>query len=114
MAESKGSSHSSGSSRGGNGGGNSRSRSNGLSAGDAVRRVREELPPLLGRPVESVLGIQRDEDENWKVMVQVVELARIPNSTDILGAYSVTLDGDGELIGYERRRRYNRGQADED
>jgi hypothetical protein len=86
----------------------------GLSARDAVERVRNDFPELLGRPVESVLGVQRDEDSGWLVTVQVVELARIPNSTDVLGAYAVTLDDDGEMTGYRRRRRYSRSQADED
>lgn len=88
-----------------------------LSARDAVQAVREEFPALLGRPVESVLGVERAEEEGkggWLVMVQVVELERIPRSTDVLGAYAVELDGDGELVGYRRRRRYHRSQADED
>jgi hypothetical protein len=90
-------------------------RSNGsVSAREAIDRVRRELPELLGRPIESVLGVEREEDGNWKVTVQVVELSRIPSSTDVLGAYSVTLDPDGELVGYTRRRRYHRNQADED
>lgn len=94
---------------------NSASRNGSLSAREAVERVREDFPALLGRPIESVLGVERDgEDDSWRVMVQVVELERIPRSTDVLGAYVVTLDGDGELIGYGRRRRYNRSQADED
>jgi hypothetical protein len=93
--------------------GNSARRRAGLTAAAAVQRVREEFPALLGRPVEAVLGVQRD-DEGWEVTVQVVELARIPNSTDVLGAYQVTLDPEGELIAYGRRRRYNRSQADED
>ena len=92
----------------------SSSNKNGLSAKEAIQRVRSELPQLLGRPVESVLGVQRDDDELWQVTVQVVELARIPNSTDVLGAYRVTLDEDGELAGYQRQRRYTRGQADDD
>lgn len=87
---------------------------NGVSATEAIRRVRAELPQLLGRRVESVLGVQRNDDDEWEVTVQVVELARIPNSTDVLGAYQVTLDKDGELAGYQRRRRYMRGQADDD
>lgn len=91
-----------------------RGSSSGLSAKEAVQRVRGELPQLLGHPVESVLGVERDEDGLWQVTVQVVELARIPNSTDVLGAYQVTLDADGELAGYQRRRRYTRGQADDD
>ncbi len=91
-------------------------RGKGLTARDAVQRVREEFPELLGRPVESVLGVQRDDDDDggWLVTVQVVELRRIPNSTDVLGAYVVTLAPDGEMTGYRRRRRYNRSQADED
>ena len=104
MAESRGGA------RGRNGG-----RGKGLTARDAVQRVREEFPELLGRPVESVLGVQRDDDgRRWLVTVQVVELRRIPNSTDVLGAYVVTLAPDGEMTGYRRRRRYNRSQADED
>jgi hypothetical protein len=85
-----------------------------LSAPDAIARVRRELPQLLGRPIESVLGIQRNEDERWEVTVQVVELSRIPSTTDVLGAYAVTLDSDGELVGYHRKRRYHRNQTDED
>jgi hypothetical protein len=96
------------------GGSNNGSRDNKLSAREAVKHVREEFPELLGRPVESVLGAERDEDDGWMVTVQVVELARIPNSTDVLGAYAVTLDSDGEITGYRRRRRFNRSQADED
>lgn len=100
---------------GGQSGRQSRSRrSSGISAGEVVQRVRQEFPALLGRPVESVLGVQHDGDGSWHVMVQVVELARIPSSTDVLGAYEVTLDDGGELSGYQRRRRYNRGQPDED
>lgn len=87
---------------------------NGLSGREAIERVRSELPQLLGRPIESVLGLERDDDHGWRLTVQVVELARIPHSTDVLGAYAVTLDSDGELVGYRRQRRYHRNQAEED
>jgi hypothetical protein len=86
-----------------------------ISAREAIERVRGELPQLLGHPVDSVHGAEPDEDGNgWKVTVQVVELSRIPASTDVLGAYEVTLDAQGELQAYRRRRRYYRNQADED
>jgi hypothetical protein len=93
---------------------NSANGNRGISARDAARAVREDFPELFGRPVESVLGVERDEDSGWTVTVQVVELERIPRSTDILGAYAVQLDSGGELVGYRRRRRYHRSQADED
>jgi hypothetical protein len=90
------------------------SSGNRLSGREVIQRVREDFPQLLGRPIEAVLGLERNGDDGWNVMVSVVELERIPRSTDILGTYSVTLDREGELIGWQRRRRYHRNQADED
>ena len=68
---------------------------------------------MLGRPVESVLGLESDDGDGWKVTLEVVELERIPRSTDVLGAYVISLDKDGELMGARRERRYYRNQADE-
>jgi hypothetical protein len=84
-----------------------------LTGREAIARVRRDFPELLGRPIEQVLGLERDGND-WKVRVQVVELSRIPPTTDVLGTYSVTLDRDGEVVGYRRERRFHRNQADED
>lgn len=84
-----------------------------LRARDAAARAREELPELLGQDVESILGLERN-DGGFIVTVSVVELARVPRSTDVLGVYRVALDEDGELNSYERVRRYVRSQADQD
>ncbi len=96
--------------------GNARNGANGdrLSGREVIERVRADFPQLLGRPVETVLGIERDDGSGWMVTVEVVELSRIPSSTDVLGAYSVSLDSEGELTGYRRTRRYHRNQADEE
>ena len=64
----------------------------GLTGRQAVREAREQLFELIGRPVEQVLAIERDDDGDWQVLVQVVELERIPNSTDVLGAYRLEVD----------------------
>jgi hypothetical protein len=77
---------------------------------ELARAARSQLAELTGRMPESVLGLRKDDD-GWKVTVEVVELSRVPTSTDLLGCYVVTLDDDGELVGYERVRRYQRGQA---
>lgn len=89
-------------------------RNSRLAGREVVERVRRDLPALLGHPVESVLGLEPDDNKGWNVTVQVVELSRIPHSTDVLGAYTVTLDQQGELQSYKRQRRYYRNQADED
>lgn len=93
---------------------NGRSSRGQLSATEAIERVRRDLPELLGHPVESVLGVEPGDSKGWNVTVQVVEMGRIPPTTDVLGAYNVTLDQNGELQAYKRTRRYYRNQADED
>jgi hypothetical protein len=80
---------------------------------ELARTAVQLLAELTGRRPETVLGLHKDED-GWKVTVEMVELSRVPNSTDLLGCYVVALDKDGDVIGYERTRRYVRGQASGD
>ena len=87
------------------------SKNNGrVEPADAARNAVRAVAQLTGRRPETVLGLRRD-DEGWKVTIEVLEMSRIPNSTDLLGCYVVSLDEDGELVGYERSRRYQRGQT---
>jgi hypothetical protein len=83
-----------------------------------VREARRQLAELTGRQPEAVLGVQRNGGENgdagWIVTMEMLELQRVPNSTDLLGCYLVELDTDGELVEYKRTRRYQRGQPDEE
>lgn len=77
---------------------------------ELARTAVRTLAQLTGRQPESVLGLTKHED-GWQILVEVVELQRVPNSTDLLGCYAVSLDQDGEVVGYERRRRYQRGST---
>jgi hypothetical protein len=86
-------------------------RNGGMSALDVAGRARNQLQRLLGKPVEAVLGIDRDRG-SWIVTVQALELVRIPNTTDVLGEYEALLDRDGEVMSYKRTRRYHRGHTD--
>ena len=88
------------------------SRAQGMSAMEAARAARRHIAELLGRPVEGVLGVDRDHG-NWLVTAQVVELERIPNTMDVLGDYEAVLDKDGEVVVCRRTHRYRRGQVDE-
>ncbi|WP_187351938.1 gas vesicle protein GvpO [Allosaccharopolyspora coralli] len=74
-----------------------------------VRQARHQLEELLGKETESISAF-RTTDEGWQLNVEVVEVPRVPDTTSILGTYSVQLDNDGELVGYERLARYARGQ----
>ncbi|MCB5164265.1 gas vesicle protein [Streptomyces bambusae] len=80
-------------------------------AAPVIRSAVEQLAELLGRRPDSVSSLRPTED-GWEVVVEVLELARIPDTTSVMGSYTVTLDPDGELISYERTRRYSRGMID--
>ena len=83
-----------------------------MSSREAIERVRREVPNVLGHTVDSIVGLERGEGKSWTVTIEVVELARVPRSTDVLGAYDVTLDANGELVGARRRGRYFRNGTD--
>ncbi|MCB5179206.1 gas vesicle protein GvpO [Streptomyces antimicrobicus] len=77
----------------------------------ALRAAAEQLSELLGRRPESVSSV-KPTDDGWEAVVEVVELERVPDTTSVMGSYRVTLDDQGELISYERTRRYSRGMID--
>lgn len=76
-----------------------------------LRQAREQLAELTGLTVESVSSFERTDD-GWDLAVEVLELARVPDTMSLLATYAVTLDPHGELTGYRRVRRYERGRAD--
>jgi hypothetical protein len=46
--------------------------------------------------------------------LEVLEVRRIPETTDVLAKYEVETDDQGSLTGYRRAGRYTRGSARED
>lgn len=112
MAESK-SKQGGGSGSGSSSSSNSKGSKKSKPLRDVVDEARDQLGELLGRPVESVLGVAPGED-GWEVAVEVLELSRVPSTTDVLGKYIVDVDADGDVTGVNRIRRYNRAEAGED
>ena len=83
-----------------------------VGAAEIVRRAARQMQELTGRTVEGVLGLEKGDD-GWIVTIEVVELRRVPDSTDVLGSYAVGVDTRGELQEYRRTRRYYRSQVEE-
>ena len=79
---------------------------------DIAERAVEQMQGLMDRPIEAVTGIEKDGDE-WTVTLEVLELQRVPATTDVIGKYEVTLDKDGELTGLQRTRRFPRAESGE-
>jgi hypothetical protein len=86
-----------------------------LSAVELARAAMTAVEELTGYRSEATTALEWDDDSDaWRVTVEVLELARVPNSTDVIGAYEVRLDPHGSLHGYKRLRRFPRGEARED
>jgi len=79
-------------------------------ARNAAARAKEHLEELLGKPAESVSALERTHD-GWVVVLEVVELQRIPESTDVLASYELELDDNLNFRRYQQARRYNRSQG---
>jgi hypothetical protein len=78
-----------------------------------AQSAARQLLELTGREAEGVTGLERTDD-GWKILVEVVEVRRIPDTTDVLALYEVAVDEDGDLESYRRLRRYTRGVPGED
>jgi hypothetical protein len=88
------------------------SKGNKTESRDIAARAVEQIQELMDRPIEAVTGIAKDGSE-WTVTLEVLELQRVPSTTDVIGKYEVTLDKDGEVTGLERTRRFTRAESGE-
>ena len=83
-----------------------------LSARDLTREAKATIADLTGLPPESVSAMQWD-GESWLITVEVCELRRVPNTTDVMASFVVQLDDHGGLLGYKRDHRYMRGSSED-
>ncbi len=69
-----------------------------MDLGEKAKGIIEEL---LDKKAESVISVKKEENE-WKVLIEVLERRAVPDSQDLLGRYELKLDENKELLGYER------------
>ncbi|MEW2614663.1 gas vesicle protein [Streptomyces sp. NPDC047880] len=78
---------------------------------EVLREARGQLAELTGMEAESVSSFEQTE-EGWALEVEVLELERVPDTMSLMASYQVELDVEGQLTGYRRVRRYERGRSD--
>jgi hypothetical protein len=78
---------------------------------EVLRNARSQLAELTGMAAESVSSFEQTED-GWSLEIEVLELARVPDTMSLMASYQVDLDPEGQLTGYRRVRRYERGRSD--
>jgi hypothetical protein len=81
--------------------------------GDLAQQARRQVSELTGLQAETVTGLNRAGDDRWVVTVEALELARVPNTMDVLGTFEVTMSDDGEMLGF-RRLGHRRRSSTED
>lgn len=80
---------------------------------EVARNAAQELLQLTGKTAESITGLE-PTDDGWKVEVEVVEVSRIPATTDVLALYEITAGARGQVRSYRRVRRYTRAASGEE
>lgn len=82
----------------------------GISGTEVAQLAKEQLSQLTGLKSETVSSLSRDE-QGWHITADMIELKRIPESSDVLATYEILLDDEGNMLSYHRTRRYYRGQV---
>ncbi|MFE2211568.1 gas vesicle protein [Streptomyces canus] len=78
---------------------------------EVLRNARTQLAELTGMTAENVSSFEQTED-GWALEIEVLELTRVPDTMSLMASYQVELDPEGQLTGYRRVRRYERGRSD--
>ena len=81
-----------------------------MGAVELAGRAAQQLADLTGRASEGVTRLERSDD-GWTIELEVLELRRIPETTDVMATYEAKLDDRGQLESYQRLNRYVRGAA---
>jgi len=80
-----------------------------IGAAEIAERAKAEISRITGLAADHVSAV-RNEADGWRVTVDLIELKRIPTSSDVLAAYDATYTLTGSLLNYHRTRRYSRDQ----
>jgi hypothetical protein len=75
-----------------------------------AQHVKEQLVELTCVKADTISSVSKDE-LGWHIFIEMVEMKRIPEATDMLATYETLSDEDGNLINFHRTRRYLREQS---
>jgi hypothetical protein len=75
-----------------------------------AERAKQQLAEVTGfSPVAAVGGFK--DEEGWHITVDMLEMSRLPESTDIIGTYAVILDAEGNMVKFEKKQSRLRGES---
>ena len=77
---------------------------------DIIEGAKLQLGIIVSSPIDGVTGVKKVEG-GWELLITLIELTRIPSSSDVLAEYAVSLDGTGEIVSYKQVQRFLRNQV---
>ena len=80
---------------------------------DIIEGAKAQLGSIVSYPIDGVTGVKKVED-GWELLMTLIELTRIPSSSDVLAEYAVSLDQTGEIVSYKQIQRFLRNQLGTD
>ena len=83
-----------------------------LTVVQVAQRAKQQLSQITGLEAATVSAVEAHEG-GWKAYVNLVELRRVPSTSDVLATYEAITDAAGELVNYRRIRRFLRGQVND-
>ncbi len=72
-----------------------------------AERVKTQLAEITHIKPFTISSIYKDE-QGWHISIEMIELKRIPEASDVLATYETLSDDEGNLIKFSRTRRYLR------
>jgi hypothetical protein len=75
-----------------------------------IQIAKKQLAELTNNKLDTVSCFSNDE-KGWHVTIEMIEMKRIPEASDMLASYETLLDDEGNLLSYHRTRRYLRQQT---
>ena len=88
-------------------------RSQHVPPNEIVERARRVLDDLGGMSPERVVSVEAADDGGWRVEFEVLEFRRIPETSDILARYEVSMSKAGQFRAYRQVGRRHRGDVED-
>lgn len=79
-----------------------------LSLPDAVDQAKRAIGSITTAPIDTIKACAKNEEGNWVVTVEVVERPARMGDNDLLSSYELISDPNGNLLQFQRLRRYHR------
>ena len=67
-----------------------------------VEQAKKQMAEFTGLKPVTVTQVFKDS-QGWHISLDMLEMCRIPNATDVLGDFEVLLDEAGNMLKFERK-----------